>query len=64
MDNAYLMIDIIAKVNGLVSHVIETPKKRTEQENSSNFCPEMATANIIKEMHDEHIKMMASMQRI
>ena len=58
------MIDIIAKVNGLVSHVIETPKKRTEQENSSNFCPEMATANIIKEMHDEHIKMMASTRRI
>ena len=58
------MIDIIAKVNGLVSHVIETPKKRTEQKISSNLCPEMATANIIKEMHDEHIKMMASMQRI
>ena len=58
------MIDIIAKVNGLVSHVIETPKKRTEQENSSNFCPDMANAERTKEMNVELITTSASIQKI
>ena len=64
MDKTYLITDIIAKVIGLVRIVIEVPKNRTEQENSFNFCPEMSIANIIKEMDDEPIKTMASMQKI
>ena len=64
MDRTYLITDIIAKVIGLVRIVIEVPKNRTEQENSSIFCPEMSTGNMIKEIDDEPIKMMASMQKI
>ena len=64
MDRTYLITDIIAKVIGLVRIVIEVPKNRTEQENSSIFCPEMSMDNMIKEIDDEPIKMMASMQKI
>ena len=64
MDRTYLITDIIAKVIGLVRIVIEVPKNRTEQENSSIFCPEMSTDNMIKEIDDEPIKMTASMQKI
>ena len=64
MDRTYLITDIIAKVIGLVRIVIEVPKNRTEQENSSIFCAEMSTDNMIKEIDDEPIKMMASMQKI
>ena len=58
------MTDIIRKHIGLVNIVIEAPKNRKEQENSSSICPERATTDIIREINADPITTIASIQRM